>query len=110
MQRRASSKKYSSQGRESGPARAEKPYSISARSSSSRKIGWLRCTTRTTKRFELRPTHTATCPAGTTSGAAFLHRRTIWRSRTTPSMLLPQLFSSPIVDSLSQLYLPRFAV
>ncbi|KAF8660317.1 hypothetical protein HU200_057892 [Digitaria exilis] len=52
-----------------GPSAAGKPYSSSARRSSSRNAGWPRCATRTTNLREPSPdsTRTATCPAGTTA-------------------------------------------
>ncbi|CAL9082287.1 unnamed protein product, partial [Musa hybrid cultivar] len=101
--RRTSSKRASSQGRERGPGREEKPNSSSAWRSSSRNAGWLRCDARTTNRRELLPTHTATCPAGTseaapapprpllnasTAAALSLHRRSICRSHTMWRILL----------------------
>ncbi|KAF8769158.1 hypothetical protein HU200_006658 [Digitaria exilis] len=77
-----------------GPAQAPdgKPYSSSACRSSSRNTGWFRCAARTTNRRDAPPTHTTTCPAGTTAAVSAAtaaraaardrHRRSVCRSHT----------------------------
>ncbi|RRT70680.1 hypothetical protein B296_00021241 [Ensete ventricosum] len=110
MRQRTSSKRDSSQGRATGPERDGKPYSSSAWRSSCRNTGWLRWVTRTTNRRELLPTHIATCPNGTSDGAAHplllvdddviavtLHRPRICRSHAT---CLSLLHLPPIASSL----------
>ncbi|XBI95441.1 hypothetical protein VPH35_031906 [Triticum aestivum] len=97
--RRTSRKRSSSQGSAMGPHEpVRKPYSSSACRSSSRKTGWFRCAARTTNRREAPPTHTATCPAGTVTGAAppsatraaarDRHLRRVCRSHTMSRILL----------------------
>uniref|UniRef100_A0A0A9GCH4 Uncharacterized protein n=1 Tax=Arundo donax TaxID=35708 RepID=A0A0A9GCH4_ARUDO len=97
--RRTCSKSPSSQGSAMGPAQEPegKPYSSSACRSSSRNTGWFRCAVRTKNRRDAPPTHTATCPAGTTDSPAATaaraaardrHRRSVCRSQTMYRILL----------------------
>lgn len=114
MNRRTSRKSVSSQGMAKGPWLV-KPYSSSACRRSFLKTGWFRYVARTTNLVRLLPTHTATCPAGTSDGGArfadiralLRHRRSICRRRT---MCRIWLHFADILISVSLLLLFFFCV
>lgn len=100
MNRITSSKRDSSHGMVSGPWLSN-PYSSSACNRSFWKKGWFRYVACTTNLLHPAPTHTATCPAGTSDGireaddirALLRHRCSICRSLTMWRILLH--FPSP---------------
>lgn len=100
--RRSSSKSDSSQGIARGPW-LQKPYSSSAFTRSILKIGWFRCVARTMNLLLLGPTHTATCPAGTSTATFLRHRRSICRTRTMRRILLLLLLPVDADDIIKRL-------
>ena len=115
INRIASSKTDSSHGMTSGPW-LTKPYSSSAWTRRLLRIGWFRYDARTTNLLQPLPTHTATCPDGTSDGterltedkrALFRHRLSICLSFTMWRILLHFPTPSAIVVSFFLLCLVR---